>query len=188
MSYDLYLFLEVADGDQLNTARSKLNVESDVINPGPLNPDSEAQKQTLMTALIVENPQLQPFEFEYPQIARMKGITESEARIEFRHIELSGPDNGNGIQIVLFDDNVTVTIPYWHQPPAAVKVFEEVWRYLHVMMRTSRFFVYDPQLDRVLNVVVDQPAVLKKYGGTVAKIPQIVAQAKANRRAWWKFW
>src|SRR5262249_49259754 len=133
MSYDLYLFLRVADEDQLNSAHSRLGVDDDVINPGPVDPDAEALKQRLMNVLTLENPQLQQFEFGYSEIAKANGITESEARIQFRHIELNGPDKGNGIQIVLYDDNVSVTIPYWHQPPAAPKVFDEVWRYLRVM-------------------------------------------------------
>jgi hypothetical protein len=42
----------------------------------------------------------------------MEGITEDEARVRFRHIELNGADDGNGIQITLSDDTADITVPY----------------------------------------------------------------------------
>jgi hypothetical protein len=52
-------------------------------------------------------------------------LREDEARVRYRHVELNGPENGNGIQITLYDDNASITIPYWHQPeaPARARAF-----------------------------------------------------------------
>ena len=112
------------------------------MNPGPPNADADARKQKLTRTLLAENPALEPFEFGYAEIARIGGISEDEARVQYRHVELNGPENGNGIQITLYDDHASITIPYWHQPDAARLVFEGVWRYLRVVCASGGFFVY----------------------------------------------
>jgi hypothetical protein len=189
MSYDVYLLQPTPGEDPLATVRAKLNVETEVINPGPPNAEAEVRKQQLTRALIAENPALEAFEFGYAEIARIDGISEEEARVRYRHIELNGPEKGNGIQITLYDDNASITIPYWHQPEAARLVFGEVWRYLRVLRDAGGFFVYDPQLDRVVDLNADLPDVIREYGRVVAKIPEIVEQGKPqSKRPWWKLW
>ena len=78
----------------------------------------------------------------------------------------------NGIQIVLGDDGVDVAVPYWHQPPEAAAVFDEIWGYLQALERDGGFAVYDPQLDRILNLAADRPAVLDCYARVMAEIPR----------------
>jgi hypothetical protein len=52
-----------------------------------------------------------------------------------------------------------------------------------------RFFAYDPQLDRVVDLNADLPDVIREYGRVVAKIPEIIEQGKSHlKRPWWKFW
>src|SRR5262245_32061824 len=189
MGYHVYLLQPTAWEDPLATVRVKLNVESEAINPGPPTAEAEVRKQRLARALIAENPELEPFEFEYGEIARFDGISEEEARVRYRHVELNGPEKGNGIQITLYDDNASITIPYWHQPDAARLVFGEVWGYLRVLRESGGFFVYDPQLDRVVDLDVDVSDVIRECGRVVAKIPEIIEQGKReSKRPWWKFW
>jgi hypothetical protein len=39
----------------------------------------------------------------------------------------NGPtEETNGIEITLFDDEASVTVPFWHQGAAARRVFEEI--------------------------------------------------------------
>jgi len=188
MSYDLHLLLPVPDEEPLATAHARLEMESEEINLGLPHPHKEARKTQLMRALRLETPTLQPFEFGYSEIAQMNGISEEEARIRYRHIELNGAEDGNGIQITLYDDGADVTIPYWHQPAAARVVFDEVWRYLRILQNVGGFFVYDPQLDRQLDVDTDLSSVVARYGGVVAKVPEIVKRAEEPPRPWWKRW
>ena len=52
-------------------------------------------------------------------------------------------------KITVFDDEASVTVPFWHHGAAARRVFEEIWTYLQSMEREGGFFTYDPQIDRV---------------------------------------
>jgi hypothetical protein len=135
----------------------------------------------LAASLVQRNPKLEPFPFGYPTIAAKYGITEAEARIRYRHIELNGPDDGNGIQITLYDDTADINIAYWHQPPEAETVFLEVWGYLQILEQEGGFAVYDPQLDRLLDLTSDRQAVVQRYGKVVARMPEIIAESE--RRA-----
>jgi hypothetical protein len=87
---------------------------------------------------------------------------------------------------MLFDDEASVTVPYWHQGPAARQVFEEIWSYLEIIEREGGFFTYDPQIERVLDLKRDFEAVFICYdrvGRDVAE--RLPAQRK---KRWWEFW
>src|SRR5262245_9172379 len=105
MSYDLYLFKPEPGVDPLVTAIRLLDEEEQAgeINPGMPDANFEQRKQYLATLLMQQNPALSIFAFGFGQIAAMTGISEAEAQARYRHLELNGPDNGNGIQITLFD-------------------------------------------------------------------------------------
>jgi hypothetical protein len=188
MSYDLHLIPARAGTPPLSAARALIEQDEGEINPGPAVPEKEARKARLADALKRANPQLVAFEFGYSTIAAQEGISEAEARQRYRHIELNGPEDGSGVQITLTDDTVHVAVPYRHQPPAAAAVFEEVWQYLAVLDRQGRFAVYDPQLDRILTLVTDRPAVLECYVSVMARMAQEAAPTEKRTRPWWRFW
>ena len=165
MSYDLHLFRPEAGVDPLETIEQLLdeNEESDEINPGLPVPEKEERKRALAQALINLNPQLEIFKFGFKELSEMEGITEDEARVKFRHIELNGAEDGNGIQITLSDDTADITVPYWHTGAAARQTFEEIWSYLKLLEAEGGFVTYDPQLEQILNLSTDFSSVLETY-------------------------
>jgi len=189
MSYDIHLVLADSGDNRLESVRTLVERSDEAgINSGPGNPEKEARKQRLLGLLLRDNPDVQPFQFNYAVIAAQDGISEDEARIRYRHIELNGPDDGNGVQITLYDDTADITVPYWHQPPRASIVFEEMWRYLDILEREGGFAVYDPQLDRLLDLATDRPFVLKEYGKGVSLTSRIIADVEGRKKPWWRFW
>jgi hypothetical protein len=188
MSYDFHLVQRSTSNDPLAEARSLLEQDNEDINPGPPSPEKEERKAKLAKLLIESNPNLTPFEFGFADIAKKYGWTEEEARVKFRHIELNGPEDSNGIQITLYDNKADITVPYWHQPEAAANVFEEIWRYLAILIENGGFAVYDPQLDRILNLSMDRDDVLQKYGGVLSRMPSIIETSEHQKQPWWKFW
>ena len=120
-------------------------------------------------ALIKLNPKLEIFPFGFQELAEMEGISEDEAKIKFRHLELNGADDGNGIQITLYDDAADVTVPYWHSGESAEKVFDEIWSYLKVIENEARFVTYDSQLEKILNLSTDLPKVVEIYKSVAGK-------------------
>ena len=163
MSYDLYLFKPKEGVDPLETVDELFSEESDEINPGLPNAEKESRKCSIADALINLNPQLEIFPFGFRELAEMEGISEDEAKIKFRHLELNGADDGNGIQITLYDDAADVTVPYWHSGSGTEKVFDEIWSYLKVIENKSAFVTYDPQLEKILNLSMDLPEVIEIY-------------------------
>lgn len=185
MSYDLHLF-QVPPG---RTAR-------DVYESGELgdkhrtkvaDPEKEARKRRIMDALLQHDPRLVPFEFDHTQIAKTDGIAVEEARRRYRHIELNDDETNSPIQITLFDDEVSVTIAYWHQGPQAAQTLRKVGGYLNIIVAHSGYTAYDPQLGKVIDPDRDYQDCLNAYGAGVAAIER-VSQTGNLRKPWWKFW
>lgn len=145
MSYDFHLFMPEPGVDPLVTAQTE--EESEEINPGPPVPAKEARKQAIADTLMNADPALKVFQFGLEEIARFENIRVEEAKVRFRHIELNGPEDGPGIQIQLFDDSASLTVPYWHKDQKAQAVFGQIWDYLKVIQRVAGYQIFDPQLD-----------------------------------------
>ena len=133
-------------------------------------PVKEARKQSIAAALINRNPALTVFQFRFAELAASYGISIDEAKIRFRHLELNGPDVGNGIQITLLDDGARLTVPYWHKDDKARVVFSEIWVYLTVIRTTAGYEIHDPQLDRIIDLDSDLKDVVNCYSGVIKAI------------------
>lgn len=193
MSYDFHLFRPVEGVENLETVRVTLETETEELNPGLPDPLKEQQKRQNAALLQMVNRNLEIFSFDYAEIARASGISETDARTRFRHLELNGPEDGNGIQITLADDTASITVPYWHTGDRAKPVLDEVWQYLLVLERRSGLLTYDPQLERVLRLDSDLPEVVERYRAVADRLPEIAARKLderrlPTRRPWWKFW
>jgi hypothetical protein len=193
MSYDLHLFRPVAGVELLETARASLETESEELNVGPPVPEKEQQKRQNAALLQIVNPDLEIYPFDYAGIARTSGCSEAEARVRYRHLELNGAEDGNGIQVTLWDDTVSITVPYWHGGAGAEPVLAEIWNYLRVLEVRAGFRTYDPQLERVLALAADLSAVVGQYRAVADRLPEIAAKKLEEfplpvQRPWWKFW
>lgn len=185
MSYDLRLFRPRPGVDPLETAHEDEPEPPDT----PPDPAKEAVKRSVAEALMALDPTLQVFHMAFDDIARVQGISVEEARERYRHIELNGPeDDEAGIQVTLYDDEATVTVPYWHRGEAAQKVFRKIWQYLEVIWRLCGYVVYDPQLDRVFDPPAELDAAIAAYTGVSENLETIVTGKATPPKPWWKFW
>jgi hypothetical protein len=193
MSYDLH-FVRVPPGaDPRATIEQALEQDEELddldVNPGDPDPAKEARKQAIARALMAADPELTIFPKDYAEIARVLEISESEARVRHRELELNGPEDGPGIQISLYDDTAAITLPYWHDGEAAGQVWRKIFTYLQVLEREGGFRTYDPQLDEVLDLSAGPDALLAQYGAGVQYTRQIAAShGAAPTKPWWKFW
>lgn len=185
MSYDYRLFKRCPGEDPHVTAQR----DSEDFANTPPDPQKEALKRKVADALIAHNPKLKIFQFDYDETARLRKISVEEARLKYRHLELNGPQEGsNGIQITLFDDEASVTVPFWHQGGKAAETFREIWSYLEIISRESSYLVYDPQIDRVIDPAGGFDDALASYDGVVRHINQTFRAGRAERKPWWRFW
>ena len=185
MSYDISCFPVVPGEDPLQTYEALCERDGEQ-EPGPPDPEREKRKRAIADALMNKNPALEPFTFQHGEIVAIEGISVEDAQLCYRHIELNGPYDGNGIQITVFDDGVSITMPYWHKGEQAVAAVQEIWEYLRIITSFG-FACYDPQLGRVLNLETDMQDVVSSYAGTVTKIDAIFSP-KRQGKPWWKFW
>lgn len=191
MSCDFRLIKPKPGVDPLEIAHS----DSEEIRGQP-DPEKELLKHKVAEALVARNPQLVPFKFNHEAIALKLKISVAEAQIRFRHVELSNPGKDtNGILISLFDDEASVTVPYWHNGERADAVFREIWGYLEILRREAGYLVFDPQLDCILDPAADCADSVACYAGGVDMRSKIIA-AKSNQsqkpaaknKPWWKLW
>ena len=185
MSYDFILFKRRAGEDPRVTAKR----DSAEFAGTPPDPQKEALKRRVADALIARNPKLEIFEFDYDRIAKLHKITVDEARLMYRYLELNEPeDETNGIQITLFDDEASVTVPFWHEDEEAEGVFREIWSYLEIISREAGYLIYDPQTDRVLDAAAGIDEALLHYSGAMQQINESLPASRKDEKPWWKFW
>ena len=187
MSYDFKLFRPRAGQDPNIPARA----DSNGLPTTPADPKKEALKRQVADALIAHNSQLEVFQFHYEEIAKFRNISIDEAHLKYRHLEINGPaEDGNGIQITLFDDEASVTVPFWHEGEQAAETFREIWSYLEIIFREAGYLVYDPQLDRVFDPSKDFDNALSSYTGTVQAVNETfpIDDNGTEKKPWWKFW
>lgn len=185
MSYDFRLFRRRIGEDPLITAQR----DPEEFAATPLDPEKEALKRQIADALIANNPKLQVFQKDYEEIAEFEKISLEEARLKYRHLELNGPEEEcNGIQITLFDDEASVTVPFWHEGEKAEETFREIWSYLEIVCRESGYLIYDPQINRILDPSTGFEDSLACYTGAADRITPAIVDWFQREKPWWKFW
>ncbi len=137
----------------------------------PLDPQKEALKRKVADALITHNPKLEISKFGYEAIARLEKISVQEARLKYRHLELNETeDDCNGIQITVFDEEASVTVPYWHEDDKAEDTFRKIWSYLEIICRETGYLIYDPQIDQVIEPSAGFETALACYADFMRKM------------------
>jgi hypothetical protein len=121
-----------------------------------------ARAEKLAASLQAFNPRLERFVFDYPKVARALGVTEDEARAQWRHIELNTPD-GNPIQVTIHAGQAALTMAYWHTGDRARETIREALSYLAVIERETGWTTYDPQIGRRLDLRGDLNEVVSAY-------------------------
>lgn len=179
MSYDLHFFT-LREGVGV---REVLEREDEQIARGPREPKTEAKKRKVADLLLAHDARLVLFKPDFDAIAKLHKMRVDEAYERIRHLELN--DTTSGIQIRLFDDRASLTIPYWHEGDAARRVLEQAWGMIEIICRDTGYEVFDPQLDRVIDVNAFD-AVLCTYTRVTARMEAMVG--RGAKKPWWKFW
>jgi hypothetical protein len=186
MSYDLHLFPPEPGIDLAESARASLERDLEDEVDTPVDPAAEERKRRLTAALQSAVPHLEPFRFDHAEIARVHGISEEQARRSYRHVELNGSDEV-GVQVTLFEDHVTITVPYWHVADRAVQAFREIWACLETLEREAGLRTFDAQLDDVVELDRDFETLLAKYAEGV-EFTRTLSEPSRRKKPWWKFW
>ena len=122
--------------------------------PRPRNEENERLKKRLAEALLAECPELKGGEVDHAAIARADSITEDAAREQYRWWHLVGPEDGAGIEITLYDSFVSIDMA----AAGTDEDWDDVWRYVDILVREGSFVVWDPQGPNIVDRPVPKPA------------------------------
>lgn len=176
MTYDLHLVLTPAGADALAFARADFDPQEGRVVPPP-GGDWRARMEAVAAAVRAADPSL--------TIDR-EGTDALDSYVEL----YDDRDESSGLQIVVLADAADFHLPYWHSGDEARPAWEQAWTALRVLARECGFAVYDPQLDRILDLDADRDDVLAAYARGMAEAEAISAAPllEAQQRPWWKFW
>jgi hypothetical protein len=181
MSYDLYK-------SELGTPDLKEAVEVIDVKEGMEDIEPNPRIKLKIAMRLVEfNPRLEGFKFDYDEIAKLQGTTVEQAKNNFTHIELHTPEWDLATQISIFDNIVSIEVPYRYMGNEAEKVFAKVDLYTKVIGKAAGYFVYDPQTSSVYDPTAHDftglPA-YKRFSG----IDEPMTVEQDTSRPWWKLW
>jgi hypothetical protein len=132
-------------------------------DPGPIDPSKEQAKQRLAASLKARHPSFEVAQPDYPEIAKSRSVDESEARRLFRNVELNEPELW--LQIELFDDAAGASFAFSGPPPECTNALRVLWDCFEILQSEGGFSVFDPQVDKVLDLQRDFDLVLKTACG-----------------------
>ena len=116
--------------------------------PGPRDPEKSRRKRALVDALLTNCPELSGGEPGYAELARAENISEEQARQQFDWWTVTGPEEGAGIEITLYDDYVSIEMP---SAAGTDQDWRDVGRYLEILVNAGGFVVWDPQGSEVVD-------------------------------------
>jgi hypothetical protein len=161
MSYDLYSIAARPDEDPAEVYEALGEAEEG--EAAEWTDDQVARAEKLAASLQALNPRLERFVFDYPKVAKTLGVTEDEARAQWRHIELNTPDGDNPIQVTIDADHASLTMAYWYTGERARETIREALSYLAVIEREAGWATFDPQIGRMLDLRGDLNDVVSAY-------------------------
>ena len=176
MSYDIHCYRSRIGKPDVAEAQETMEADDSIIESG------QQVKLDIAKALTDFNPKLEVFKFDYNEIAKLQNLSVDEAKDQYNYIELNPPDGDLAIQITVFNNNVSLTVPYWYKENDARQVFQKLMDYLKIIRKTSGYFAYDPQTDQAFDQLTTDISGLKLYINTTGQAENLPT------KPWWKFW
>ncbi|MEP7108578.1 MAG: hypothetical protein ABI760_11360 [Ferruginibacter sp.] len=188
MSYDLYCYKSHLGRPDLKEAQTLYEVD-ELEDENEIESDPGA-KLKITEALLDFNPRLESFDFDYNVIAELRKISVDEEKEQFDYIELNTPEGDLATQITIFDNSVSITIPYWYSGDKAKDVFNKINQYTKIIRQTAGYFVYDPQSENVYDPMVDRFNGLSIYTNMTGEVEKLKTEKteSIHKKPWWKFW
>lgn len=140
MSYDTYLFRRDSQ-DRQEALHLAFERVSEADGTGPPDAELESRKRDLARAVLAEHPDLR---VSPPGCLNAPPQGQTGQPIRRVNIELDSPQDG--LQILISDQVVAVSVPYWHGGGKAEPVARKICKLLQLLQRATGFTHYDPQV------------------------------------------
>ena len=185
MSYDIYCYRSKIGKPDLQEAEDAIEDEDET---NLSSEDVHTIKEKLAEALINLNPKFERFAYDYEEIARSQNMSVDEAKQQFNQIELTPPETELATQIIISNNQVFITIPFWYSGEQAKKVFINLADYLKIIHQITGYFAYDPQTGDVFDPTNTVTSGLELYCKTTEQVVNIKDSNTTIEKPWWKFW
>ncbi len=149
MSYDIYLFKKLENKTVRESAAIVLESNINALD----SKHFELQKKALSEKLKSANPKFNEFNPD-------------------NHLQLLS--NEPGIQVYVSQNQIAVSVPYWHTDQEGEKIFTEFFKYLRIIREETGYSIYDAQIGA--EMIIDQSVekFLLKYLGVSENLETIV--------------
>lgn len=185
MAYDLFCYRSQLGKPDLDEAQN--TIEEDEQNEFPANTET---KLKIATALLRHNPRLQSSAFDPGEIESTQGQGIDEAQKSLGIIQLNTADDELTTQILINNDSVSISVPYWYSGHDAQEIFKTISEYTKVIGKTAGYFVFDPQTETVYDPLTQEPTGFDTYERTTLQMAHTDSEQALNKtkKPWWKFW
>lgn len=188
MSYDLYCYKSKIGKPDEEEASSVIETDSEKWTKKEKDP---AAKLAIVKALTAYNPRLEAFDFDYGEIAKLTATTIEQAKNKFDHIEINSPEGDLAIQITVYDNHVSFSVPYWYQGRKAEQLFDQLRTYIKIIREAAGYFIYNPQTGEVFDPAEKEFDGLNKYLSVSEHMDEWINpnnDTQKSKKPWWKFW
>ena len=193
MSYTFILLRGKANEDPLATVRAyekhlPFRPRDGKEPPPSISPESEAMIRGAADLLVARNPELQLFECgcNYGKLAKLHKLSMNYVRGRYAFLRVLSPsEEGSGIEIMFALEHVIASIPFWHAGGRAAAVFERLNTYLQCIRQQTGFFIYDPQINRVIGATENLDESLACYTQAVRRMPSPTSAKPKKKKASW---
>lgn len=179
MSYDLYCYISKKGKPDLHEAETL--VANDQAEDLVLSP---ANRKMIIAAIIKECPSL--LCEGIPVMDCLDKIEDSDELIE-----LNTPPDDPAIQIMIENQYVLITTPYWYHGEKATRLFKTIASLVKCLRESVGYFLYDPQMGIVSDPVKHPFNGLEKYLEVSEHWDQIASSKNGEpepKKPWWRFW
>lgn len=189
MSYDFTMFQLKEGEDPLLCAR-KLR-KSKIENISEIDWKTERRKKEIANALLEKNPRFGLWEPDWDTLLNKETLSDSERNIlETRCIGLTDQADDSGIQISIYDREISFSIPSWRSVDDMDAIFQRVFEYIDIVHRKTGYVVYDPQSKVIFDPAKRKIATLKEYDAfsNLFLTHEWQQYLTHRKRPWWKLW
>ncbi len=174
MSYDLYCYRSQIGRPDADEAERVINAETESESPTLEEWD---RMNSVANALVLHDPHLEIFQFDFQKIAELQSISIEEAKSSIDYIELNTPeDDEHYVQFNVLKDHVSMSFGF----RMSEGFLERIMAYVEVISKETGYFLYDPQDGSVSDPLGSKPGSSDEILGRESKDSQ--------SNPWWKFW
>jgi len=194
MSYDIFLYKSKIGRPDEEEADAIVLADTDKWAEKEINPQI---KLSIVKALTECNPRLQAFDFHYGDVAKLSVKTIEEEKNKFDHIEINTSEGDAALQLIVYNNHVFITVPYWYKGDEAKQLFKDIKSYIKIIRQTAGYFVWDPQTGQVFDPAENNFEGLNQYLNISENLAEIINPSDNThsddlreqiKKPWWKLW